>query len=312
MAQRAYRSRREASVSVLQFRVDQLETTLEKMSTAVIALSDRLFESEVVTSDVELSKSLRDTLQTCLYLAEDVGQPKDHKILSGRQGNDASRNTLSRQRLWSMFPPELGLASPHPNMQGPANSHQGFTGPFALQDATENSPMSFSKFMEQLDFECLQHGYSMLTDLSIPDVRVVQGFWFLMRFMDRRRLTAYIKALMQKRDNPTSMGEFNEVPFLRLGGAGTHYPVPLSQSHAAGYFRSYQHFPLIEDPLAQFSPDVHKELDGIVFDIVDVVGYLQQQNVLLSSSASLNEERASSMLVDAVCLINCEFLKHFN
>ncbi|GKZ28161.1 hypothetical protein AbraCBS73388_012031, partial [Aspergillus brasiliensis] len=66
--QRAYRSRKEATLSTLKGRVDQLETIVEKINKTFLGFTDDLMKLGVLTNRPDLAQHLYHTIQQSLTL----------------------------------------------------------------------------------------------------------------------------------------------------------------------------------------------------------------------------------------------------
>lgn len=290
LAQRAYRSRKEASLSSHQSRIVQLETTIEKMSGAVVSFNDGLVQAGVLESDSGLAGHWHDTVQTCLALAKD----------------DQHEETPSPASM----PTGHGLLSepPVPNIDPALHNNQP-------PDSFETSTIELSTFMERLHLACIYEGYLMLSNPSINISCLRKPFLLLLNIMDRKRATSYFKACLHSRSGllKTSLDEWDEiVPFFSLGGAGTHYPRSrspwtrqLSKTDAL-----LPRYVTIEDPLAQFPVETRREMDGEWFDIQDLEGFLQEQGIWIIarsgdelSSSKLKASSSAQVVVDAAGLI---------
>ena len=307
LAQRAYRSRKEASMSSLQSRIAQLETNIEQMSGAVVSFNDGLVQAGVLESDSGLAGHWHDTVQTCLTLAKENQHEHDHERENlGNNNPFPNEETPSPASMSTGH--ELPSEPPIPNID-PAlhNNHP--------PDTFETTTMDLSTFMERLHLACIYEGYLMLSNPSINISCLKKPFLFLLSIMDRKRATSYFKACLHARSGllKTSLDEWDEiVPFFCLGGAGTHYrrsrsswTQRLSKTDAL-----LPRYVTVEDPLAQFPVETRREMDGEWFDIQDLEGFLREQGVWIVpgagdglSSSKLKAASSAQMVVDAAGFI---------
>ncbi|KAJ5681668.1 uncharacterized protein N7477_001608 [Penicillium maclennaniae] len=86
-------------------------------------------------------------------------------------------------------------------------------------------------------------------------------------------------------DSNKPLDGWEEVPFFGLGGAGTHYPGPLTRDEGTGGFvPHYERWATVEDPLSLVDADLRKQLEGDWFDLRDLEEYLRDKNVVLVTS----------------------------
>ncbi|KAE8381150.1 hypothetical protein BDV26DRAFT_289648 [Aspergillus bertholletiae] len=295
LAQRAYRSRKEANITSLKGRISQLEATLEKMSSAVVSFSDSLVQSGALSSHPDIASHLRDTVQTCLALAKEAskdGEPESPDISShgeettsspstGQDGTPTDQTTSPSTHAEQTTPPANGLSK---SLSPP------------LPDPFEPSAMEIPLFIEQLHLACVYQGYLVLSNLSLPMSRLERPFRFLFTLMDRPHLIAAFEALLHAKLSQKRLEEcYAGVPFFKLGGAGTHYARSSGQAQEGEQpLCRYQQWATIHDPLARFSPEIRKEMEGDWFDMQDLAGYLREKGVHLFSSAPSERDRTLS------------------
>ncbi|OGM51148.1 AT DNA binding protein [Aspergillus bombycis] len=295
LAQRAYRSRKEANITSLKGRISQLEATLEKMSSAVVSFSDNLVQSGALSSHPDIASHLRDTVQTCLALAKEAskdGEPESPDTSShgedstssasaGPDGTSTDHNTSPRSHAEQTTPPESGPSKP--------------ISP-SLSEPLEPSAMDIPLFIEQLHLACVYQGYLVLSNPSVPMSRIERPFRFLFTLMDRPHLTAAFEALLHAKLSQKRLEEcYAGVPFFKLGGAGTHYERSTGKAQEGEKpLCRYQQWATIHDPLARFSPEIRQEMEGDWFDMQDLAGYLREKGVRLFSSAPSETDRKSA------------------
>lgn len=276
-------------MSSLQSRIVQLESSIEKMSGAVVSFNDGLVQAGVLESDSGLAGHWHDTVQTCLALAKEDQHAEMPSPASMSTGN------------------ELPSEPPVPNIDPSLHKDQP-------PDPFETSTMELSTFMERLHLACIYEGYLMLSNPSISISCLRKPFLFLLGIMDRKRATSYFKACLHARSGllKTRLDEWDEiVPFFSLGGAGSHYP--RSRSPWTRRFSKADaplpRYVTVEDPLAQFSVETRREMDGEWFDIQDLEGFLREQEVWIiagdgiDSSLKLKAASSAQVVVDAAGLI---------
>ncbi|OKP10166.1 NADPH-dependent 1-acyldihydroxyacetone phosphate reductase [Penicillium subrubescens] len=110
--------------------------------------------------------------------------------------------------------------------------------------------------------------------------------------MNRDRLTSYFKAELYAQVNRKPLDGWEEVPFFRLGRAGTHYP----DGSAGVFVPRFQRWGTVEDPLSLVTADLRKQLEGDWFDLQDLEGYLRDKNVLLVLSGGEPTRRSEGQI----------------
>ncbi|KAL6230666.1 hypothetical protein BDW75DRAFT_222046 [Aspergillus navahoensis] len=307
LAQRAYRSRKEANVSFLKNRLSLLETALEKISSSVLSFSGEVILSGALKTHPNLTYPLRDTVQTCLTLVKEATSDNaDQETLEALPQSEESFSSSAADTATYLSPgiPRDRVMTSTPTTDAVWNLAD-IEWPKDLPGIpADMSHMDVSVFIERLLFTCLYQGFLALADQSIPTTRLEAPFRLLLSRMDRNRILSYFSAALHARVTQQRLEEWADIPFFSLGGAGTHYPRPTSSIPST----------IVRDPLAAFSTAIKEELDGDWFDIQDLEGYLREKRVHLRESppvskrrspaqASVNVARLLPALVNkAVCL----------
>ncbi|CBF78831.1 predicted protein [Aspergillus nidulans FGSC A4] len=81
----------------------------------------------------------------------------------------------------------------------------------------------------------------------------------------------------------------SDIPYFRLGGAGTHYSGVSGQNQTELGKEQNSREIRIPDTLSAFSPEVQKDLDGDWFDLFDLVGYVRTHGVALSMAPPVED-----------------------
>jgi hypothetical protein len=281
LAQRAYRSRKEASVSSLQSRVLKLETAVDQISAAFLSFSDELIQSEVLTSDPRLTGRLRNTVQLCLTLAKGANMPEDQKIATnlsspseGSHSSSEENEPQCRQTSRTTPPPHIG--STESKDSGTLHA-AGFRVPAEDRYPADATSLDLSAFIERLHFACLYEAYSTLSDTSVGLDILQRPFRFLLRLMDRKRITSYFEACLHAKASRKRLDEWKEIPYFKIGGAGTHYP----RRRKGSSTEILPRWENVQDPTPELPQEVQHELDGEWFDIQDLEGFLLEKEVAL-------------------------------
>ncbi|KAJ5492683.1 hypothetical protein N7539_001429, partial [Penicillium diatomitis] len=277
MAQRAYRSRQQASVEGLKSRISLLETSIERMSSAMLSFSEQLVQSGVLRSHSTLTANLRDTMKIFLTMAS--GGSLDDEIRVPVDSNKTIDSLPASQQL-TINRPSSNIPF-HLPLDGTKLSHPNS----AVLPYTVNSPgmpiLEVSAFSKRLLLAALYQGYLALCNPSISLDQLQRPFGLIFSMMNRERLTSYFKAELYAQVSQKPLDGWEEVPFFRLGGAGTHYP----DGDTGAFIPHYQRWGTVEDPLSLVTVDSRKQLEGDWFNLQDLEGYLRDKNVLLVASA---------------------------
>ncbi|KAL2796595.1 hypothetical protein BJX66DRAFT_299464 [Aspergillus keveii] len=246
MAQRAYRSRKEANVSSLKDRINQLETAVKQMSTAVISFGDELVRSGALDTHPDLLRPLGNTVQACLAL------PSIHQLDGSSDSQLELSDNSGQKKLISIYP-------------SPSSS------------SSEADTMDVLEFIDRLHVTCCYQAYLVTANPAVPLRRLEKPFRMLLSLMPRAFVAEYFKDWLLARAGHKSLDHWDHVPFFQIGGAGTHY-TPKSGGHYP--FHRSQKASTITDDLSQFPSDIQRELDDEWFDLGDLEGYLREREVV--------------------------------
>lgn len=290
LAQRAYRSRQQASFTSLNHRIGQLETILNKMSSTVLSFSGQLVQSGALEGYPGITARLRDTMKTFVSLASEANSdgetnvshaspPSEH---SSVQPTEDQEKNPSR----SLFVGPMTGQSSSVLSSSTLEYNGSHLIPSSIVPHTFESPkisvVTLPEFIKRLHLECLNQGYLALCDpfTSLDNLR--RPFGLCLTMMNRERLISYFRAELDAQINCMPLDEWDFIPFFSLGGAGTHYPQSSSQFQGAGYpLRRYSESNTVKDPLPWFPPDIQGELEGDWFDMQDLEGFLREKDVHL-------------------------------
>ncbi|KAI2787991.1 hypothetical protein POX_f08374 [Penicillium oxalicum] len=282
MAQRAYRSRQQALTDGLKSRISELESSLDKMSSAMLSFSEQLVQSGVLRSQPALTANMRDAMKIFLTTASDASL--------GDESSFPVNSTQTDDKILASQPlPATIHSSAHIGLRQslglPLNGTQSHQYDTIVLPQTVNplgtSLIEVSKFTQRLHEAALYQGYIALSTPSISLGQLQWSFGFNLSMMSRERLTSFFKAELYAQVSKRPLNGWEEVPFFRLGGAGTHYPLESNES----FLRPYQKWGTVEDPLPLVTADLRAQLQGDWFDLYDLEGYIREKNVLLVVSA---------------------------
>jgi hypothetical protein len=351
LAQRAYRHRKETTISALKKKVGDLERTILTMNSAYTELHDNLIDTGLFNSRPTLAQQLRATAEqfaTLTKLAtdsdnEDVDQHVDERHRSnsadiGPEQNPSSNSTWKDSHIssqgsavevpgyepaysrdsdnemnvegqdlqlfeapnfeltaqqefqqWNVQIPEtqFDVESFFPTIEKPLKATQPYT--YSFQETT------FSRRLHRLS---LERAFRNLTTPSIDTDYIQRAFRFTFCFSNKKSMLIRFQELL-KRKAGESLENWN-VPFFRVGGAGTHFPrrdeagrplFPPNMHSPASVFRPLK---WLEPETPRAEDTTEKMLEAIGyggdwFDSHDVEEYLKSKGIHLDGTSSFIE-----------------------
>ncbi|RHZ62613.1 hypothetical protein CDV55_104212 [Aspergillus turcosus] len=319
LAQRAYRSRQEATLSQLKNRIAEMESVIETMTEAFLAFSDKLMQSGVLNASPDIAQSLKEV--TAKYVAlssqmtetdgDDVATPQD-KALSSEQLSSHSAEQTSQ-----LSDPAVAVKT------APANGDRGGADPVGALIPSETpdmandslfpittptnirvpsphlinirTPMSHlygldsSFFAQRLHLAAYKLAHQYLKNPAVSDSALLRNFGFLMTRWSRRQLIAYLNSFLKSSEGVEVSKKFSP-PLLNLGGAGLHYP----RKHSPISDPNSYWLPTAEDISMMYANGLSiQDLEEPWFDPGDVEGFLEDQGIILSNRNMLPENLQS-------------------
>ncbi|KAF7167501.1 hypothetical protein CNMCM5623_000837 [Aspergillus felis] len=323
LAQRAYRSRQEATLSQLKNRITDMESVIETMTEAFLAFSDKLVQSGVLNTSPDIAQSLKEVTAKYVALSSQITEtdgdgatPQDiplsqitaSELLSSNSAEQSSAlsdsvvavNTApTKGDLSGAEPVGAMMPSEIPDMD--IDSLFPITPPTHIRVPSPplislRTPMSHLYgpdspfFAQRLHLAAYKVAYRYLNDSTIPDSALLPYFGFLMTRWTRSQLIAYLTRFLKSSGEVEVSGKKFSPPMLNLGGAGLHYP----RKHS-----------LISDPNLNLLPSAEvigtmyanglsvQDLEEPWFDPGDVEGFLEEQGIILSNRHMLPENLQS-------------------
>lgn len=288
LAQRAYRHRKEATISALQKKVTQLEGTIESMNKIFVQFQDNAVDSGLLTFSPDLVHQLKNATEQFVSLAKTASTESERQEanVTGmahpesrsmsppypsvqttelQQATELQDMELDDDQVYeASFPPITGnedyLEDP-PTFELPEVSwNQTSTNLVAgsmsklcpntsdvqlrndrISDLLRgielqapplekpwkaSTPYTYSfqetTFARRLQRLSLEHGFRLLADPNPEPEEIAHTFRFTFCFSNKKRMRARFQELL-KRKAGESLENWN-VPFFRIGGAGTHFP----------------------------------------------------------------------------------------
>lgn len=112
LAQRAYRMRKETTISALKKKILQLESTIDQMNRSFVHFSDNVMESGALVGNAELAQELRATTKQFLQLAKTICSDSDREedaieeIKRGKSPETADEHHLVNSPQKSSWTPD--------------------------------------------------------------------------------------------------------------------------------------------------------------------------------------------------------------
>jgi hypothetical protein len=198
-------------------------------------------------------------------------------------------NVQEEYQQWNVQVPDphFDMEAFFPTIEKPLKATQPYT--YSFQETT------FSRRLHRL---CLERAFRNLTSPDIDRDYLTRAFRFTFCFSNRKSMLIRFQELL-KRKAGESLENWN-VPFFRVGGAGTHFPrldesgrpiYPPNMHSAASVFRPLRWLE-VETPRAESTTERMLEAIGYGgdwFDSHDVEEYLKSKGIHLDGTSSFIE-----------------------
>ncbi|KAH7122992.1 hypothetical protein EDB81DRAFT_813376 [Dactylonectria macrodidyma] len=317
-AQKAFRSRQEANLANSEARVRELEAAIGDMSSMVVSFAQDLAQSGLLRQN----SSLKSRLCNVLERSQNIAERSASTINEDRLGISADQTSAPLRPIRQGVRRHSREISPY--YSDPAHMARfpttpplrinfdlsGFLMPLSsgsplLFDSPHISAIEIPLFTRQLGRACAYHAYFSLRNPSLQVNDLRGKFRFLLSMLSRERLTSYFEAAVQAEVHPSLMDEWNGVPFLSVGGAGTHYLLRSSSSSSSNTTPSTARTsttttnhtqvqsPDGEHPVFAAPYQSQGRTNSRWFDIRDLEGFLQEKHVYLTNSDPKVQRRPS-------------------
>ncbi|QKX54993.1 uncharacterized protein TRUGW13939_02083 [Talaromyces rugulosus] len=309
LAQRAYRSRKEATISSLNDRVSEIDSAVESMARSFASFHDKLINSELLESHPDLLRSLRGVAGKTVSLAQ---LSKREAIFSGEMSREEAEHgdSMDETQLVSGFGQhstasqnshitEEGVleylasyaATDTSSRSKPSNKVKGSHVPIFPTHTfnhTQLSPtphISINSFAHRLQRICWERGYQLLLDPFADPETLFRAFRFSFGSTSRERLLyRFYRAL--------NRGSYSG-PDFRDSYSGIHRTpsgdlVPPQIPKSAGSWP----LQLAETLYSRRSVDGRLEypgFDGEWLDANDVEDFLREQGIAVDARSSFVE-----------------------
>lgn len=332
MAQRAYRQRKETTLEEFRKRVSELQGTVELMNKAFKDFSNRRLASKDISR--ELINDLQETAAQYAELVKTARNPYEPTVVEeakddvtkrlsavtfpvappiARAPSTDSSKALSAPRQDLVFPQDhvwgysfLEDSQDESSMQlstQPSNTPLEQPSRPLSRLATIASPFTYSfqetTFARRLHRACLEMGYQLVCDPSRRPQSYDRVFKLCLAIEGGSRdgLLARLRAQLMKGTKESL--DWTGVPFLHLGGAGTHYPRRAPDGSPQPRLETWsvrsvgpqqtvwsgKEWAETPDQLLAGEPG----LSGEWFDPQDVEGYLAEKGICIEAQSSFAE-----------------------
>lgn len=316
--------------SQVEHRATQSAAALGKMNSLIHIFGEDLAQSGLLSDRPGLESHLRHVLAACQslveqqhpHLAADEGLSQQRMSSGSGSGSsppsDATRAeppsrpipTLqpdpalpSVPALRTMLQPQLSSAALATINLDEFPMPLGPRSPLLFDDLEEDAAVDVSVFARHVRRACCYHAYFALRDPSISYADLRPKFRFLFSMHTRDTLIAYYhEAALYADLEPARMDRWQGIPFLDVGGAGSHYatkPGASPSSSRLGYSSSNASGDSFGNASQQRDePETNgKESDRVShawFDIHDLEGYLLEKEIKLVANLTTERQARAS------------------
>lgn len=281
-----------------------------RMNTLVESLGEQVARADALALHPHLASTLRNTVAACASMAKEaeLSQSEDRPRPAQPGAQHGCPSPLQVNPGVLPFPksPQQGTPPWAPNPSRSLHSARPLR-PLATSSSSEfscspwrtTSPVELKTFISQLRLACAHNAFNTLSDPSVSLDSIRNKFRFLLSLMSREHLTSYYKASLKARLDKSALDAWEAVPSYGLGGAGSHY----TPRDGGAEDPAHPDWPMVSDPLFEFTSDIRGNLDDTWFDARDLEGYLKEREVcLVTRPSSTPRHEASSTYVDVVKL----------
>ncbi|KAI9810612.1 MAG: hypothetical protein M1827_006174 [Pycnora praestabilis] len=359
LAQRAYRLRKETTISSLKKRVDALEGTIDEMSRSFLRFNESAMASGIMQLKPEFAQDSREMTQHFLSLAKVADLKIDHEDENSGDASMQDRESTEAEVLTSPRRPQIDCSTGTSSSEiqqlpilgyqvsseefedirtssdhapcSPARQEPGTTALAKVQspksfinsfdsiqqnhvqvpeplnfngsmNSTLGVPYTYSfhetSFARRLQRASLEQSFRQISDPSTPPSFINQKFALTLLFRTKEQIIAKIGKTLKKSRKESL--EHDPVPYIHLGGAGTHYPrigengnpIPVPNGWTVKSIGP-QNLALIEGTRVKgVTPEMLIDIAGLEgewFDAWDVEQYLREKGLHLDGQSSFAE-----------------------
>ena len=243
-----------------------------------------LFWKDPVSEDVITSQT-----QHLQYESHVSKSPKDLSRSLEVPESGITTSVLARIQQWSQHLSEAYS----PPIERSLRSESPYT--YSFQE---------SSFARRLHRASIEHGFRLLTTPTTDPQQISTTFRFTFCFADRKRILSRFQEIL-KRGNKDSLENWH-VPYVRIGGAGTHYPRIDDEGRRSFPPNMISASTIFYGPMqgGAETPRDEKTIEDILeaigyggkwFDSNDVENYLRHRGVYLDGQSSFVEVPVSNL-----------------
>ncbi|KAL9620472.1 MAG: hypothetical protein Q9160_005057 [Pyrenula sp. 1 TL-2023] len=300
LAQRAYRLRKETTIGALKKRIAQLEGTIEQLNKSFVLFSDNAMQSGALNDNPELAQQLSATTRQFLHLARKTSPESDQEEDAIDEiTQDAYAESADEPNANASMMQSLRQSSAEAQLESGALSPIGSGLGGLEQTVGQNLSLAFGE--SSLSTESADLLKFQQWNLEMPEASASSHDMLTIERPFSQASSLFQELL--KRAAGESLENWN-VPFFRVGGAGTHYP-------RIGRDGTYSYPPNIHSPAKAFgpmympnpeTPRQEQTLEQLLqaigfggkwFDSHDVESYLQEKGIHISAQSSFVDVDAS-------------------
>ncbi|BDD55497.1 hypothetical protein MPDQ_006066 [Monascus purpureus] len=203
---------------------------------------------------------------------------------SGMRLEDSLRNpSIAFTPRFNMFLPDSLVSFPYPL---PAM----YSTPLPHYPAVPFGPYRFEEFTfaHRLQRSVVERGYLFLKTANVGPALFAKTFGFLINILTRDQITAFFE--IRFRQGIWAADEWN-IPFVSLGGAGTHYPRQFRTNEVT--------FPIRMVPEAAKQHIDPEDMRCEWFDVYDVQGYLEEKGLIPGDSLAFSNSMTPSFMMQS-------------
>ncbi|RMZ78370.1 hypothetical protein DV738_g3927, partial [Chaetothyriales sp. CBS 135597] len=326
LAQRAYRHRKETAIVGLRQKVANLKTTIDEMHSTFTTLHDSLVRAGSVNADSRLLAQLEAASDQFVKLHKivdeedeedetqkpadipvneaDISATSSYEYVSVRDWLGMEHNSTSTQ--FNVRVPDTYLPMTHTTAILPSAEAQ-FTNRIErpLGPPLGSGPYTYSfqesTFARRLHRMTLEQTYQKLANPDFDPAQLKQRLKFTFCLSNRKRMLHRLQDILKRKSNESL--ENWTVPYIHIGGAGTHYPRRDSEGSAIyppnlvppdkAFGAKFGPLPWIEVETPR-DGNVEEILEaigfgGLWFDANDVEQYLRSKGIYLDGQSSFVE-----------------------
>ncbi|KAI9714550.1 MAG: hypothetical protein M1812_006355 [Candelaria pacifica] len=320
LAQRAYRLRKETTISSLTAKVSQLTSTIDEMNKSCSKLNDDAISSGIMQLSPKLALELQQTTEHLSLLARNATSDSDHDQEQA-QAQDADAGCgpsksaeQDESRLSQRSQPSRQVSAVQERLQprqmlGYQNTYSSIEDAIpSVEDSDLGSryaqitPSPVPKaltptytysaqettFARRLMRAAIERAYRLILDNRAPASAISRVFGYCLAYSTRDQTLGRFREVLSRSSKEPLEQVF--APFVSVGGAGTHYPRSVEERGSATKNpRGPQ--AVIMNKLGEPSKTREPWLNSIGFggewfDSNDVESYLRQRGVQLEAQSS--------------------------